>query len=111
MPTKSKSKKGQRPSPVGRAASGSAPNWQKIAGALYRNCAFAIKYLRGRDGSDVMVNTVTGKTRHWKHDFADSMEMIPGVKVDRDAMIACGLPRKQRQKWFAAREKEKEVAK
>lgn len=40
-------------------------------------------------------------TRHWKEEMADVMELIPGVKVNREAMHAMDLPKKQRDKWIA----------
>ena len=41
-----------------------------------------------------------GVTKHWKEHFADSLDKIPGVKIDREIMHAYSLPEKQRKKRF-----------
>jgi len=41
-----------------------------------------------------------GVIKHWKEHFADSLDKVPGVKIDREIMHAYSLPEKQRKKRF-----------
>ena len=90
---------------------GSEPNWRNIAWQLMRQCEFALSKLKanGWTGELIETNGPTITTRHWKEYMADTMELIPGVKVDREAMHACSLPRKQRDKFFRDRAASKEA--
>jgi hypothetical protein len=87
-----------------------AEQWKEIAAALYRNVMFAVQHFK----SPALVATFDAKgnlksSKHWKEVFADSLEMWPGVKVDREVMHALSLPKKQREK--ALKEIEAERAK
>lgn len=101
-----KASKQPRASEVAPAApcSEPEPDWKAIATALFHDVEFALGNLKCV-GSGILYNSKTGKTRHWKMRFADNLELVPGVKVDRDAMFAMDLPKKERLKFFAERKK------
>jgi len=80
------------------------PDWKAIATILFQDVLFATNHLSFPGGSGTIYNSETGEMRHWKTRFADSLELVPGVKIDREAMFAMGLPKKQRAKWFKDRE-------
>ena len=92
-------------------ATGSEPDWKNIAGKLMRQCEFALAALKADGWTGELMDTSgpTCTTRHWKEYMADTMELIPGVKVDRQAMHACSLPKKQRDKFFRDRAASKEA--
>lgn len=109
MPTKTTTKQGRKGG--SSPASGSEPDWKGIAWKLMRQCEFALTKLKadGWTGELMDMSGPTITTRHWKEDMADAMDLIPGVKVDREAMHACSLPKKQRDKFFAERRAAKEA--
>lgn len=80
------------------------PDWEAIAMTLGRDVIFALNHLKA-PGSPMIYNREKGEMRHWRERFADSLEMIPEVKVDREAMHALDLPAKERRKFFKDREK------
>lgn len=82
------------------------PNWKTIALQLGQRVNFAISHLKSNGGSEIIIDTSTYDTRHWKEYFADAMELIPGIKVDREAMYAVSLPKRQRNAFFAKRKKQ-----
>lgn len=82
---------------------GPAVDWKDIAVTLAKAVDFAIANLKA-SGSGVF-DDEDGVTWHWKDQFADSLERIPGVKVDREAMHALDLPKRKREKFFRDREK------
>lgn len=79
------------------------PDWKAIALHLGQQVNFAITYLSPKSGSGLILNTNTGETQNWKERFADALERIPGVKVDREAMHALSLPARERRKFFKDR--------
>lgn len=79
-------------------------DWQAVAMTLAKDVRMAIENLKAEDGA-ILFDREKGTSRHWKERFADSLEMIPGVKVDREAMHAVDLPKRERIKFFRAREK------
>lgn len=81
----------------------SEPDWKEIAWQLWYDVNFAAANLKAT-GSGILYNPVTGASRHWKERFADSLELMPGVTVDREALHALDLPKKQRLKFFKDRE-------
>lgn len=83
----------ERPTPT------QEPDWKAIAIALGKECRFVVEHIHSRDAS-CTINTATGETKHWKDSIMDAIEMIPGIKYDREAVYALSLPRKERDKWF-----------
>jgi hypothetical protein len=55
-------------------------------------------------GSGAILNTKTGTMQNWLDYFADALELMPGLTVDREAMHANQLPKRERDKFFKARE-------
>lgn len=91
----------------------SADEWKEIALGLVRECNFAIGHLKSKGLGMIMVSQDPLQVRHWKEVMADAMEKFPGIKVDREAMMAIDLPKKDFEKWKrdrAKREQKKEVA-
>lgn len=109
MPSKTKDSAKKKAPPVAAAATGSEPDWKEIAITLWRDVNFAAANLKAT-GSGILYNPDTGTSRHWKERFADSLELMPGVTVDRDAMHAMDLPKKQRLKFFKDREDAKNLS-
>jgi len=74
------------------------PNWKAIAETLAKDVLFAINNLTSSGSGLVMGGSPLDKEvslRHWKEMFADSLETIPGVKIDRESMYKS---RKQKKK-------------
>lgn len=75
------------------------PDWKEIALKLWQDVNFAAANLKSPGG--VLIYCEETKTsRHWKDRFADSLELLPGIEVDREAMHALDLPKKERIKFF-----------
>jgi hypothetical protein len=76
-------------------------DWKEIATQLARRVNFAINHLTSV-GSGLVLNYQPERefadTIHWRDYFADGMELIPGVKVDRDVLHCLNLPRNKRRK-------------
>lgn len=83
------------------------PDYKTIAWRLMRQCEFSISRLKADGWTGELMDTSGAEytTRHWKEEMADVMELVPGVKVDREAMHAMSLPKKARDKWIADRKK------
>jgi hypothetical protein len=87
------------------------PDWKAIAGELYQRVKKAVVHLRTQgDTGGFFINLETGEEKHWKDDFADAMELIPGVKINREVMHAYSLPRRERDKVLARLAKAKKGA-
>lgn len=81
-------------------------NWEEIAKELAGRVHFALLNLRAPYSETILkLGGTTGvyEMRHWKEYFADSLDLIPGVTVDREAMYAVDLPKKERLKFFKNR--------
>lgn len=63
------------------------PDWKAIAIALNHRVQMAVKSFKV-PGSGLILNTETNTMQHWLDYFADGLEMIPGLKVDREMMHA-----------------------
>ncbi len=72
-------------------------DWKAIATALAQRVNFAIMNLDAR-GSGGMLNLETGKVTPWRDYMAEAMEMIPGVKIDREILSTLYLPPAKRRK-------------
>lgn len=77
-------------------------DYEAFTKAAYPRLVFALEKLIPNDGSReaCLVNRKTGKVRPWQDYFIEVIEMIPGITIDREAVYACQLPRKERLKWF-----------
>lgn len=88
-------------------------DWENIAMALAQKVMFAVTHLKC-PGSGTMVTLNSSgqamRTKHWKEDFADALEKIPGGVLDREVMHAYDLPAKERRKFFAKRKAEAAAA-
>jgi hypothetical protein len=60
-------------------------DWKAIAKTLAQKAIFAIYNLKA-NGTGIIWNMHTGKTIHWKDDFADALELIPRIKIDRESL-------------------------
>src|SRR3990172_7802551 len=76
-------------------------DWKRISEALAQRVNFAISHLKapgagmvGKFGDD----DTEAEIRPWREYFAEALEMIPGVKVDREVLELLDLPYSRRQK-------------
>jgi len=90
------------------------PDWEKIAKTLAGDVLFAVRNLVPRGGGMGMIMDLSKPSSemvHWKDRFADNLEMVPGVKIDREMMHIQSLSRAARhkatKKLLAQREKAK----
>ena len=88
------------------------PDWKFIAEQLAQKVNFAINWLSPKGGgSGVIYNSNTNQAIYWKNSFADALELIPGVTVDREKMLISDLPRPKQKKALAELEARRAVAK
>lgn len=74
-------------------------DWKDICGQLAKKVSFAIDWLAPKGGGTGLIyNSKKGGAIYWKHDFADALELIPGVSVDREIMLISDLPRNKQKK-------------
>lgn len=83
----------------------SEPDWKAIAQALAQRVDFAMRLLKAQGSG--MVGTFDDEAedvplQHWREYFADALEMIPGVRVDREMIHTFDLPAKERRRRQAA---------
>lgn len=76
-------------------------NWKKIALALAQRVNFAVTNCNCKAGGS-MLNTETMKIIGWRDYMVEALEMIPGVKVDREILETLNLPPSKRRKAQAA---------
>lgn len=76
-------------------------DWKTIAMALANRVNFALTQVEGSKAG-FLIDNKNGGTRHWRDYMADGLEMIPGLKVDREIMHTMDLPKSKRKQ---AREK------
>lgn len=72
------------------------PNWKNIAMALAQRVNFAVTNLDCKGGA--ILNTETMEFTPWRDYMAEALEMIPGVKVDREILGTLSLPKLKRRK-------------
>lgn len=77
--------------------------WKQTAMELAQRVNFAVTNCDCKGGG--MLNTETMKIQDWRSYMADAMDMIPGVKVDREILATLHLPKIKR---LAAQKKIKE---
>ena len=73
------------------------PDWKKIALALAQRVNFAVTNCDMRGGGGLM-DVDTGQITPWRDYMAEGMEMIPGVKIDREILATLYLPLAKRRK-------------
>lgn len=86
------------------------PDWEAIAWQLGKEVVMALEFLKPKHGGSGVFQR-DGKRKHWREMFADSLELLPGTTVDREACHALDLPRKERDKFFKERDQQKEEVK
>ncbi len=79
----------------------SETDWKEVAMQLAERVEFAAQHLEVRSGTDLVMNMETGKTKTWRNYMAEGLELIPGLKIDREVLAALSLPAKQRRKRLA----------
>lgn len=72
-------------------------DYKVIALELAQRLNFAIQHFQPKGGGAIY-NEKTGSIQGWREYFADGLEMLPGVKVDREILNAMYLPRAKRNK-------------
>lgn len=75
-------------------------DWKSVAMALAKRVNFILTQVEGGKAG-FLIDNKNGGTRHWRDYMADGMEMIPGVKVDREIMHTMDLPQSKRKKAIA----------
>lgn len=73
-----------------------SPDWKEIALALARRVNFAVTNCQCRSG--FLMDMKTMEATGWREYMAEAMEMIPGVKVDREILATLELPPSKRKK-------------
>ncbi|WP_395026329.1 hypothetical protein [Comamonas odontotermitis] len=71
-------------------------DWKEIALALARRVNFAVANCQCRSG--FLMDMETMKPTGWREYLVEAMEMIPGVKVDREILATLELPPSKRKK-------------
>jgi len=69
-------------------------DWKEIAMQLAQRVNFAVTKCECKGGG--MLNTKTMQLQDWRSYMADAMDMIPGVKVDREILATLHLPKAKR---------------
>lgn len=77
-----------------------------IVRALYTDLHTVLGNFKPKSSNGVFFNMETGEMTHWIERFSDTLELIPGVTVDREAAHARHLPKRERDKFFKKREAE-----
>ena len=75
------------------------PDWKAIAMALGQRVNFAITHLKA-EGTGLIGNfdIPSSEWQHWRDYMADAMDLLPGVKVDREILCTLNLPRSKQRK-------------
>ena len=72
-------------------------DWKAVAFELAKRVKFALTQVEGSKAG-FLIDNKSGGTRHWRDYMADGLEMVPGVKVDREIMHTMELPMTKRKK-------------
>lgn len=68
-----------------------AEEWRSIAYRLLKQCEFSITKLKADGWTGLfLIDSEDGQEmiqRHWKEDMMQDMELYPGVKIDRGAVM------------------------
>lgn len=74
------------------------PNWRVIAYELSECLVTALRHLHAKGGGILVNRNDTMDTGiHWRNKFANAIELIPGITVDREMSFICDLPRSQQE--------------
>lgn len=73
-------------------------DWKTIALALAQRVNFAVTNLNSNGGGGGMLDLNTGKITGWRDYMAEGLEMVPGLKVDREILATLELPQSKRKK-------------
>lgn len=71
-------------------------DWKSIAMALAQRVNFSITNCDCK--GEGLLNMETGQVTPWRDYMAEAMEMIPGVRIDREIMATLYLPPAKRKK-------------
>ena len=71
-------------------------DWKNIAIELGQRVNFAVQHLSGTNG--FLLNQETMEMTHWHDYFAEGLEMLPDVKIDREILATMRLPKRQGDK-------------
>jgi hypothetical protein len=71
-------------------------DWKKIAIELGQRVNFAVQHLDSRSGW--IFNSEKEEFIHWHDYFAEALEMLPNVKIDREILATMRLPKRQGNK-------------
>ena len=82
-------------------------DWEKIALALAKRVNFAVQHCTCKGGG--LLDTKSMNLISWREYMVEAMEMLPGVKVDREVLAAMDLPPAKRKKALAEIRARKEV--
>lgn len=76
-------------------------DWKAIALQLGQRVNFAVRNLKA-PGMGIVGNfdKPSSEWQHWHEYFADAMDMVPGVTVDREGMKVYRLPLNKQGKAF-----------
>lgn len=74
----------------------SEPDWKAIAMALAQRVNFAVSNCDCKGGG--LLNSETMQITGWRDYMVDALEMIPGVKIDREILATLSLPAAKRRK-------------
>lgn len=80
-------------------------DWKAIAMALAQRVNFAVTNCDCKGG---LMNLETGQATGWRDYMVEAMEMIPGLKVDREILGTLHLPLTKRRKAQAEIRKRRE---
>lgn len=75
-------------------------DWKSVAMELAKRVNFVLTHVEGGKAG-FLIDNKNGGTSHWRDYMADGLEMIPGVKVDREFMHTMDLPKSKRAKAVA----------
>ncbi len=81
------------------ALTGSETNWKMLAWEAVSRLEWMLSRFKPIHGS-TLYNPKTGKTCPWQDPIMDLIDKFPNATIDREAVYACQLPRKERNKWF-----------
>ena len=72
-----------------------ATDWKEVALALAQRVNFAVANCKCTGG---LFNSTTGQITPWRDYMSEALEMIPGVRVDREILATLGMPLAKRRK-------------
>ena len=64
---------------------------------LAQRIDFSVRHCKA-GGTGILLHSETMETQSWREYMADGLEMIPGVKVDREILATLDMPPAKRKK-------------